>query len=462
MENNVNKALLNSILRKRQNSEQLNNEEEAYARKVFDQMMESKKQVRKVVRIVTGEQLRKEQSSEIKKGKVDAEPTRKDPRYPQWKNPQTIKGENTDPDVNSLKAKIPDADNAAKTGPHPGMEQDRLSSMTQEAVPPRSEATAKFVSADPVKAGDIVSKNIMKTGTYIIKGIVLKVKDTVAFVKWADGRTMYEQAHLLVKVKKADHAAAASEVKEDPKLGVSAKEEDDKNTPMAKQGPRERGRQTARNVAASARQAGRRIGARVSSAVAGAKRGLKTRQAESKRRRTAGAPLRHAGRAIRELTRPRLGGPVEQAIRGPIGAAREVGRAVRSTSAARRAHAARPRSGKTRTPLAPRLREGARRALTGARRLLRSEKVQKDGDIAMAPDYSMTPGSSPQATPFQDLTNSLQDVVRLAGQLKEKQARTTDQDIKNHYDELISKLREIAEKILSGLNAELDEAKSDE
>ncbi len=455
MANTVNKALLQSILRKRAISEQLNNEEEAYARKMFDQMMESKKQVRKVVRIVTGEQLRKENDGEIKKGKVDAEATRKDPRYPQWKNPQTIKGENTDPDVNSLKAKIPDADNAPKAGPR--WEQDRLSEMTQEAVPPRSEATAKFVAVDPVKAGDIVSKNILKEGTRIVKGIVIKVKNDVAFVKWADGRMMYEEAFRLVKVKKSEAAASASEVKEDPKLGPSDKEEDDKNPPMSKQTTRERGRRAARNVAASARQAGRRLGARVSGAVAGAKQGMRVRAAEGKRRRTAGAPLRHATRAVRELTRPRLGGPMETAIRGPIAAAREVGRAVRSTATARRAHAARPRSGKTGRSLGQRMRSGAARA---ARRLVRSEKVQKDGDFAVAPDYS-APGGM-KTTPFQDLTNSLQDVVRLAGQLKERQERTTDQDIKNHYDGLISELREIAEKILSGLNAELDEAKSDE
>jgi len=70
MANTVNKMLLQSILRKRQNSEQLNNEEEAYAKELFGVMMGSKKQVRKVVRIVTGEQLRKEQTSEIKKGNL--------------------------------------------------------------------------------------------------------------------------------------------------------------------------------------------------------------------------------------------------------------------------------------------------------------------------------------------------------------------------------------------------------
>ena len=313
MANTVNKTLLNTILRKRRDSEPLNNEEEAYARKLFGEMMGSKKQVRKVVRIVTGEQLRKEQT--LQKSKTDAEATRKDPRYPQGKNPQTIKGENTDPDVNRLKTKIPDADNAPKTGPHPGLEGDRLGSMTQEAVPPRSEAV-KFVSADPAKVGDIVSKNMAKEGTHIVKGIVLNIKDGVAFVKWANGRTMYEHAHLLVKVKKSEDAAAASEVKTDPKLGPSDAEEEAKNPPM-----------------------------------------------------------------------------------------------------------------------------------------------KKDGDIAAAKDYS-SPGR-PETTPFEGLTSSLQDVVRLASQVKDKQEETDDQDVKDEYDQIVGQLRGVAETILSGLSSELAEAEAE-
>ena len=152
MANTINKTLLDSILRKRQDSEQLNNEEEAYARKLFGEMMGSKKQVRKVVRIVTGEQMRKEQT--LQKSKTDAEATRKDPRYPQGKNPQSIKGDNTDPDVDSLKTRIPDADEKPKSGGR--YEHERLMEMTQEPVAPRTEAV-KFVSANPVIAGDIGS-----------------------------------------------------------------------------------------------------------------------------------------------------------------------------------------------------------------------------------------------------------------------------------------------------------------
>ena len=314
MANTVNKALLETILRKRRDSEPLNNEEEAYSRKVFSDLMGSKKQVRKVVRIVTGEQLRKE--SKLEKSKTDAEATRKDPRYPEGKNPVSIKGENTDPTVDSLKSKIADVDEKPKTGPHPGLEQDRLSSMTQEAVPPRPEATSKFTSADPVKAGDIVSKNMAREGQHIVKGVVLKVQNDVAFVKWADGRTMTEPAHLLVKVKKSDAAAAASEVKEDPKLGPSEAEEEAYNTPMT-----------------------------------------------------------------------------------------------------------------------------------------------KNGDIASAKDYS-TQGRM-KTTPFEDLTSSLQRVISLASELKEKQENTDDQDIKDHYEGLISKLRECAETLLAGLSMELSEAQTE-
>ncbi len=314
MANTVNKLLLDSILRKRQNSEQLNNKEEAYARELFSSMMDSKKQVRKVVRIVTGEQLRKEQT--LQKSKVGADATRKDPRYPEGKNPVSIKGENTDPDIESLKTKIPDVDEKPKTGPHPGLEQDRVSSMTQEAVPPRPEATAKFISLNPVHKGDIVSKNMAREGSHVVKGVVLNIKDGVAFVKWANGRTMYEPAHLLVKVKKSDAAVAAHEVKEDAKLGVPEAEEDAKNTPMT-----------------------------------------------------------------------------------------------------------------------------------------------KNGDLAEAPSYMSS--SESKTTPFQDLTGSLQDVVRLAGDLKGKADNTSDEDVKNEYEKLIGQLRGIAETILASLSSELEEAEAE-
>jgi len=515
MANTVNKTLLATILRKRQNSEQLNNEEEAYARTLFSQMMDSKKQVRKVVRIVTGEQLRKEQSSELRKGKVDAEATRKDPRYPEGKNPQSIKSENTDPDVNSLKAKIPDVDEKPKTGPHPGLEQDRVSSMTQEAVPPRSEAV-KFTSADPVKAGDIVSKNMAKEGTHIVKGVVLKVKDGIAFVKWGDGRTMYEPAHLLVKVKKSDAAAAASEVKADPKLGPSESEEEAYNTPMTKQTPRRRARQAATSARSAGRAAGRSAtsrvaaspvgrrvtaaGRRVGQAVSGAvgrageavrRYGVERRQRRA-RTRTIEAPMRHATRAI---------GPGSY-FRAPAEHARSIGRAIRSVPASFQASKERRRLRALRQSIKQRrkvvkatmteeqlerskrlaeqlkgkkgidnphalARYMVQQKFTKAERgeivkqIAYESSLQKDGGIAMAPDYAMTPGSQAKTTPFQDLTNSLQDVVRLAGDLKGKAENTKDEDVKNEYEKLIGQLRGVAETILSGLNSELEEAEAE-
>lgn len=303
MTNKVNKVLLDAILRKRRDSEQLNNEEEAYSRKLFNSMLDSKKNVRKVFLTVTGEQLRKEQK--LEKSKTDAEATREDPRYPQGKNPVSIK--NTEGHVDTLRSKIPDADEKPKQGPAPGYEQDRMASMTQEAIPPRSEAV-KFTSANPVHKGDIVSKNMAREGTLIVKGIVLKVKDGIAFVKWANGRTMYEPAHLLVKVK---------EQKDDPKLGVPEKEEEDKNVPMT-----------------------------------------------------------------------------------------------------------------------------------------------KNGDLSEAPSY-MGDSSRDKTTPFQDLTSSLQDVVRLAGDLRGKADNTSDEDVKGEYEKLIGQLRGIAETILASLSSELAEAETD-
>lgn len=307
MAGRVNKALLRQILVKRKNSEPLTNEEERYSRQVFDELMDSKKGVQKMVRIVSGERMRKDNT--LSKSKVDVKPTRSDPRYPS-KNPQKITGDNPNPTAEASDRKIPDADEKPKMGPVPGYEHERLSNYLQEDVKPRSEAT-KFVSADPVQAGDIVVKNLARAGTRVVKGVVLKVQKDLAFVKWGDGRTMTEPAHLLVKAKKAD----------DPKLGVPEAEEDKKNPPM-----------------------------------------------------------------------------------------------------------------------------------------------EKNGDIAAATNYGaeVAPSSGQQTTPFQDLTNSLQRVVDLAGDLKGKAERTDDDDVKAYYDELIGRLRETAETILSGLDAEFMEAQADE
>lgn len=213
----IDKALFTRILEKRKNSEPLDDREEAYARKLFDAMMTSKPSLHKVVRVVSGEQLRK--------AKTDAEPTKKDPRYTEGKNPSKIGNDNPNPKAEQLKGKVADADEKPKAGPAPGYEQDRLNDMLQEKVPPRSEATSKFTAVDPVNTGDLVVKNIAKSGTLLVQGRVLKVKDGVAMVKWSDGRTMTEVAHLLVKAKKKE---------DDPKLGVSESEEEAKNPPMSK------------------------------------------------------------------------------------------------------------------------------------------------------------------------------------------------------------------------------------
>ncbi len=315
MAKQINKALLRSILHKRQSSEPLNNEEESYAREIFNDMMDSKKSINKVVRILTGEQLRKQD-------KTGAEATRKDPRYPEGKNPAKVEGENTDPDVVTPPSKLVDADNKPKAN---YSEQERLQDITQEITPPRTEAV-KFVSLDPAKVGDVVVKNVAKEGQMILQGVVLKVDEVnqTAMVKWADKRTSVEFLHGLVKAKKSEAAAAAEDVQvKDPKLGVSESEEDAKNAPMT--------------------------------------------------------------------------------------------------------------------------------------------KFTKDGDIAEAKNYGMnTPaGSPPKTTPFEDLVSTLQHLIGLASELKEKQERTDDQEIKDYYDQLLGQLRGIAETILAGLDMELKEAQSE-
>lgn len=309
----INEALMKSILRKVHNSEPLNDEERHYRNKMFDDMMSSKKIVQKTVRILTGEELRKERNSELKKeSKVWVDPTRKDPRYPQGKNPAKIEGEKTNPKILRANAKILDADIKPKQVKTEG---ERLGAYTQNPIMPRSEA-AKFVSLDPVHAGDIVIKNFASSGQMLIKGVVLNVdeKHGTATVKWAHGRTSHEFSHTLVKAKKNDKG-------EDPKLGVPKKEEDEKNPPMkkgeklSKQGLRERGRAAVRTVA--------RTGRRLISE-------HKQRRAES---RAIAAPGRHA----RRLTGPGT------YFRAPAETAQSAISTIRSIPAARAARAARRR-----------------------------------------------------------------------------------------------------------------------
>ncbi|KKN19585.1 hypothetical protein LCGC14_0944420, partial [marine sediment metagenome] len=303
----VNEVLLKAILRKVHNSEPLNNEERNYQRKLFDDMMSSKKIVQKTVRILTGEEMRKEQSSELRKSKTDAEATRKDPRYTEGKNPSKIEGDKPSPDILRAKAKILDADLKPK---EVKTEAERLSDKTQNPIMPRTEAV-KFVSLNPVKAGDIVIKNFASSGQMLIKGVVLNVDEVhgTATVKWAHGRMSHEFSHTLVKAK------ATKQV--DPKLGVPEKEEDEKNPPMKKQTTPRRKKPS---IGQRAGQAVRQVGARVGRAYTA----HKERRARSQ---AIAAPARHARRAV---------GPGTY-FRAPSEGARAMGRAIRAVPAARQA-----------------------------------------------------------------------------------------------------------------------------
>ncbi|KKN01820.1 hypothetical protein LCGC14_1124020, partial [marine sediment metagenome] len=101
-------------------------------------------------------------------------------------------------------------------------------------------------------------------------------------------------------------------------------------------------------------------------------------------------------------------------------------------------------------------------ASQGRRR--KTRKVQKDGDIVQARENINTPvGSSmPTPTPFEDLTNVLQQTINLAAEVKTKQNRTADQEVKEYYAGILIELRGISEKLLASLSMELNEAQASE
>jgi hypothetical protein len=215
-------ALTKAVLTKRAQSIPLTDVEESYARKLFDYMMTSKKSVMKTVRVVTGADLRKEQGDDLRKMK--AEPTR-EYDFPAMGKQTPKEDPNAQPDTSARgDEKLPDVDGKPKELTTEGQ---RLADALQHPVtetadekqrvnrPVSPEPQAKFVSADPVKMGDVVTKNLARTGQMIVKGVVLTVDSSNrATVKWANGMQTYEWAHTLVKA----HAAADAPKNADSKL----------------------------------------------------------------------------------------------------------------------------------------------------------------------------------------------------------------------------------------------------
>jgi len=183
-------AMLKTILAKRHASIPLEAREEQFARRLFDELMVSKKSVVKTLRIVTGEELRK--------AKLDVPPTR-----PQT-HPDQVTGIESDKPAAEPEAaseKLPDVDNKPKTVK---TQEQRLSDILQADVdkprPAATEPQAKFIAADPVKMGDVVVKNIARQGQVIVKGVVMSLDSQGhALVKWSTGQQTYEWAHTLVK-----------------------------------------------------------------------------------------------------------------------------------------------------------------------------------------------------------------------------------------------------------------------
>lgn len=87
--------------------------------------------------------------------------------------------------------------------------------------------------------------------------------------------------------------------------------------------------------------------------------------------------------------------------------------------------------------------------------------MQKNGDIAgIQGPPEVASSSRDKNTPFQDLAYCLTRIVELASDVRTKRESTDDDDIKEYYDDILDRLRETAEMVLSGLSMELDEAKS--
>lgn len=194
-------AMLKTILAKRHASIPLEVREEQFARKLFDELVTSKKSVAKTLRVVTGEELRK--------AKLDAPPTRSQAYADQAAD---IEDDKPAAEPEAASGKLPDVDGKPKTVK---TEEQRLSDILQTDVdkprPPTAEPQAKFISADPVRVGDVVVKNIARQGQVIAKGVVMGLDSQGhALVKWSTGQQTYEWAHTLVKARALPGAVHSS------------------------------------------------------------------------------------------------------------------------------------------------------------------------------------------------------------------------------------------------------------
>lgn len=202
--------LTKRVITKRAQSEPLTTDEENYARKLFDHMMSSKKSVQKTVRIITGADLRKQHTDDLSKMATAPTRTENHPRQVGLK-PEGDKP-NAQPDTSATAGeKLPDVDEKPKqlTTENQRMADitqhgiDRVENEHQEVVSSVApSADTKFVSADPVKIGDVVVKNFAKTGQIIYRGVVTNLdSENRATVKWANGMQTFEWGHLLVKAR---------------------------------------------------------------------------------------------------------------------------------------------------------------------------------------------------------------------------------------------------------------------
>ncbi len=198
------KELTQTILAKRAKSQVLTPDEEKYAHALFEKMISGKKFVRKTVTMITG--------TELRKGMFDAKPIRDISITPATGSKTTPQDNPTAQPDASLRDgnKLPDLDNKPNKIQ---TENERIADIlqTEVGVPDtqhetsnviQPEPAAKFVSADPVKPGDMVVKNFAKVGQQIVKGTVHSINTNgVALVKWANGLQTHEVASYLVKMK---------------------------------------------------------------------------------------------------------------------------------------------------------------------------------------------------------------------------------------------------------------------
>jgi len=86
-----------------------------------------------------------------------------------------------------------------------------------------------------------------------------------------------------------------------------------------------------------------------------------------------------------------------------------------------------------------------------------SKKVAKNGDV-FGDNPSVPHPAGGHHTPFEDLTDTLHDIIHTARTVKSRRDRANDEEIIQHYEGILDELRTISEHILAGLSVELEEA----